>query len=167
MNSRRGQRQGPALARVATFGALGIAFVILSFLLLSGQRGSGRFGGGDSWGGGGGESRRTARDRRHREQRRVLVAGCARNGANILPLALERIARLCALSGFACDAFVYENDSSDGTLEVLEAAREALAGGGRDGALDGLSSLAFDTERGTGLGRMGSIARCRERGLGR
>ena len=63
---------------------------------------------------------RVERGRERMRNSRVVIAGLARNVIDILPLTIVRIERLAAM--FAdCRVVVYENDSTDGTQELLTA----------------------------------------------
>ena len=63
--------------------------------------------------------RRVADGMRRMEQRRVVIAGLARNLAKILPQTIKRIESLG--ERFAdYRVVIYENDSTDRTLEILK-----------------------------------------------
>lgn len=65
-------------------------------------------------------AQRVARGRVRMHASRVVIAGLARNAIHVLPHTIERINRLAKL--FAdCRVVVYENDSTDGTRELLSA----------------------------------------------
>jgi hypothetical protein len=63
---------------------------------------------------------RVARGRRRMRDSRVVIAGLVRNAIDVLPQTIERIERLAKLFG-DCRIVVYENDSVDGTRELLTA----------------------------------------------
>ena len=142
---------------LAVFASIGLVYLSLSlslsrFLFPRAASGNGR-----------GVRRHTEAPFPPKPRHRILVAGCVRDGADILPLSLHKISAFCALlPGFVCDAFVYENDSNDGTEKVLDKAK-SLAG--RKGPLSSVNSLDYVSERSTGLGRMKSLERCRNLGL--
>jgi glycosyltransferase involved in cell wall biosynthesis len=63
---------------------------------------------------------RVVRGRQRMRASRVVIAGLVRNAIDVLPATIERVERLCA--AFAdFRVVVYENDSIDGTRELLAA----------------------------------------------
>ncbi|HEY4232030.1 MAG TPA: hypothetical protein VGM76_01260 [Lacipirellulaceae bacterium] len=68
---------------------------------------------------------RFERGRERMRKSRVIFAGLVRNAIDVLPLTIERIERLA--NGFADHRIVvYENDSTDGTQELLTAWAAAM-----------------------------------------
>jgi hypothetical protein len=63
---------------------------------------------------------RVIRGRERMRESRVVIAGLVRNAIDVLPAMIERVERLASL--FAeCRVVIYENDSVDGTRELLSA----------------------------------------------